>query len=860
MTVVNAVELERRDIRTLEQLAKIIPSAIGGGNFGSSRGNGGDGSAAIALRGIPGGTLVLINGRRTSPNSFFDGSTVDLNTIPLAAIERVEILKDGGSALYGADAVAGVVNFILKKNYNGTDFSAYYGNTTDTDAGTQTYSVITGSADEKSSLLVGASFYKQNALYSSDRSRSKPDLNNTSSTSATSNPGGFNVRNDAANNESLYDQNKTPDALVRVHVNNNAVPDEDGRFSASDYRLFVNSDRFPFPLYTPAIRPSERYHFFANGERQLIGDALKFFAEGSYSHTLSYNQSAPTPFNSAFSPATIPADNFYNPFGVAISSWSYRLVELGPRTDEISADAFRIVTGVRGQVPDTSINWETAFLYARDRRVERLGGDFSIAAAQTAINRTTSDAFNPFGRQTVSAALLDEIRQPMFTFADQDLWSVDATVRGDSFDLPAGPVAFAVGASYKEERLAYEPDFLQQSGNLVGFNQAAPLYGTRNVSSIFAEVNIPIFSKEKEVPAFHSLEIRPAGRYDRYSDFGETWNPKVTVRWQPIDESLTVRGSYSTSFRAPTFSDLYTLPSEDFPELRNPVVFADPMRGPTDPFAFTQIRTIRSGNPNLKPETAENFTAGIVFTPNGLKNLTVSLDWYRIEQENVPNSADQLILDQNFADGGPFDPNAVFANRIVADPNSPEIYQSLSSPTLNLSQRIIEGFDFGARYDIPTEKYGTFTLALDASYVYRFDQENVPGQGLSDRLGDFVDPSQGFGLGTIPRLRGNIAGIWAMNGFEFGATAYYIDSYLDDTAAIGFKRRVDSVITLDLQASYEIKDSKHEWANNTKFTVGCINVTDEVPPLVIGAFADNYDRDTHDLRQRFWYVSVTKKF
>jgi outer membrane receptor protein involved in Fe transport len=260
--------------------------------------------------------------------------------------------------------------------------------------------------------------------------------------------------------------------------------------------------------------------------------------------------------------------------------------------------------------------------------------------------------------------------------------------------------------------------------------------------------------------------------------------------------------------------------------LRNPVVFADPNRGPNDPYAFTQIRTVRSGNPNLKPETAKNFTAGIVYSPDYVKNLTVNVDWYRIEQKNVPNSADQLILDENFRTGGPFNPNALFAANIVADPNSPEIYQVLYSPTLNLSQRIIEGIDIGARYDIPTDSYGTFTV----------------------------------GLGTIPRLKGNLSTIWAYEGFELGATAYYIARYNDDTAAIGYARKVDSIVTLDLQASYTIRNRKHAWLNETKFTIGCINVTDEEPPLVVAAFADNYDRDTHDLRQRFIYASLSKKF
>ncbi len=149
---------------------------------------------------------------------------------------------------------------------------------------------------------------------------------------------------------------------------------------------------------------------------------------------------------------------------------------------------------------------------------------------------------------------------------------------------------------------------------------------------------------------------------------------------------------------------------------------------------------------------------------------------------------------------------------------------------------------------------------MDVAYVYRFDQENVPGDGLRDRLGDFVDPSQGFGLGTIPRLKGNLSTIWAYEGFELGATAYYIARYNDDTAAIGYARKVDSIVTLDLQASYTIRNRKHAWLNETKFTIGCINVTDEEPPLVVAAFADNYDRDTHDLRQRFIYASLSKKF
>jgi iron complex outermembrane receptor protein len=883
--VVSTVELERRAVKAPEQLSKILPSAIGGGNFGSSRGNGGDGSAAIALRGIPGGTLVLVNGRRIAPNAIFDGSTVDLNTIPLAAVERIEILKDGGSAIYGADAVAGVVNFILKKNYTGTEFNAYYGNTTDTDVGTQNYSFITGHADDVSSFLIGGSYFEQNALYSKDRDRSRADITNPANTSGTSNPGSFRVRNDARGGGTLYDPTRAPDDQLLVRISEDAVADQFGRYTAADYRPFTVTDRFPFPNYTPAIRPAERYYFFGNGERQLFGDALKFFAEGSYAHTYTYNQLAPTPFSSTFSPATIPATNFYNPFGIDLTpgTWSYRTVELGPRTDEIDVNAFRIVTGFRGDIPNTRLNWETAFLYARDERQERLGGDFSLNAAQQTMGRTDTNAFNPFGRQSITPGVLNEISEPLFTRADQEIWSVDARLGGEIWDLPAGPLGFAAGFAHQEDNLRYEPDFPQRSGDLVGFNSDQPLTADRQIYSFFLETRIPILGPDQGIPAFHSFELTLAGRYDHYNDFGEAkgriggtelpFNPKIALRWQPIDESLTLRASYSSSFRAPTFEDLYQAPSEDFPELRNPVR-AD-VTDPNSPNyipnfdsnlypTFEQIRVLRSGNPDLQPETAKNYTAGFVYTPPYVKNLTISWDWYRIEQKGVPNSVDQLLLDQNFATGGPFNPNAAFANFIHFDPNPATnpgfTYDLIDSPTLNLSKRILEGFDVGARYDIPTDNWGTFSILANVSYVYRFDQQNTPDDSLSDRLGDFVDPSQGFGLGTIPRLKGNLGGIWAWRGLEFSATAYYIDSYKDDTVAIGFSRDVDSIITVDLQASYEVLDTPYEWLNRTKFTVGVVNVTDEEPPLVVGAFADNYDRDTHDLRQRFWYVQLTKKF
>jgi iron complex outermembrane receptor protein len=442
------------------------------------------------------------------------------------------------------------------------------------------------------------------------------------------------------------------------------------------------------------------------------------------------------------------------------------------------------------------------------------------------------------------------------------------------------------------------PDAPQRFADTVGYNSAQPLHGSRTVGSGFGELRIPITSPDMEVMAFRALDVTAALRYDYYSDFGGTWNPKVNLRWEPV-KNVTLRGSYSTSFRAPTFGDLYLSDQESYPELRNPAraviepvsspyldasgnYTADPTDGDGNPHVdnpeydpasndyvaawnptlnptFEQIKTVYQGNPNLEPETAENFTAGVVYSPEFAKRLALSVDWFKIDQENVPGSVDQFILDTNYrgsdpnlpARQRPNDPNAPYADLIAYNPAN-TTYQQLTAPTLNLSRREIEGLDFRVSYQIPTENVGDFLLSWNMTYYYRFQQEDIPGQGLDNRLGDFMDPSQSFGLGSIPYLKMNLGGFWNISDFEFGVIAYYVGGYRDDWRS-GFDRDVSDIWTVDLQASYNFP---HNW----RLTVGVENVADTAPPLVVGAFADNYDRDTHSLMGRFVYGQISKKW
>ncbi|MCC6231204.1 MAG: TonB-dependent receptor plug domain-containing protein, partial [Verrucomicrobiales bacterium] len=301
--VFSQVEIQKIGAATVTEVVRKLPAAVGGGNYNESRGNGGDGSARVALRGIDGGTLVLLNGRRVAPVAFAD-SDVDLNMIPIAAIERVEVLKDGASAAYGSDAIAGVVNIITRKSFEGVELYGYYGNTTERDAAKQQYSFVSGTASDKGSFVVGGNYFKSHALFSQDRERSRVNLSTRDQgyldqvRTSISNPGRFRVRNDARGGGALYDPTAPADRLINVSLNRGAVADTaTGKFSTTDYHLSDASigainqsgadpaletfpfDKFPYPTYTPAIRPSERYSIFGNGNYKIFEDTLEFFAE-----------------------------------------------------------------------------------------------------------------------------------------------------------------------------------------------------------------------------------------------------------------------------------------------------------------------------------------------------------------------------------------------------------------------------------------------------------------------------------------------------------------------------------------------------------------------------------------------------
>jgi outer membrane receptor protein involved in Fe transport len=834
-------EIERTGVNSVPALIQRLPAISGNASFGDSRGNGGDGSAAVGLRNIPLGTLVLINGRRIAPNQLPLAANVDINTIPLAAIDRIEVLKDGASAIYGADALAGVVNVILRKDFNGSEFSARYGNTFDKDASEQTYSFLTGLTTEKGSLLIGGSYYKNDALMSNDRSVSTVNRNNpldfAFGTSGTGNPGRIGSGELGTDGSGLF----------------YTGPIGTTPTSPADFRDFnPATDRFVFSRFTPAYVPTEKWYIFGNGNYKLLeNDLLEFFAETSYARTERHNQFAPGPIvviggaTTAPGDFTIPVTNPYNVFGTPIDTWFYRPIELGPRTEENTADAFRAVAGFRGKIPSAcNIEWEIGTFYSEDDRFHRFGHDINGAALLAAINSTDpATAWNPFGNRANQPAVLKAIDLTIFDRAFSTLAGFDGLVRSDIYDLPGGMIKGALGGGMHVETANYEPDSAYQAGTMTG-NSQQPWKGDRRVDDAFAEVAIPVFGKDFHCTLLHKLEVTAAGRWDHYTDFGDTENPKVGFRYQPLEnESITFRGSYGTSFQAAPLADL-SQNFLNFPQVSVPATSPNGTpyanAGQVDQLQFGS-RVI--GNPDLKPQTSDNYTIGIVLTPPQIKNFLLSVDYYRLDMKNVVFNDPQFII--NKFNPGDIDP-ATGHEYITVDANGNLVGEEV--PFLNLAAIDTDGFDIAASYGLPMDYLGKLTFNLEANYVLHWKRQASPGSEFESLLGRFSDDSALFG--AMPHLKGNVGFIWEWKDFAFGTTARYVGDYRDDVTT----RDVGDYWAIDMQLSYY-------WRKyDARFTVGVNDINDEAPPKAYAAFADFYARDLYDIRQRMYYVSVSKRF
>jgi iron complex outermembrane receptor protein len=656
---------------------------------------------------------------------------------------------------------------------------------------------------------------------------------------------------------------------------------------------------------TTSLLEQDRRQFWANAEHELFKDTMIAYSHFFYSDNSANGQLAPSPVPSQTTYNTvIPADNPYNPWGVLVGQGQgtganapprirSRFVDFANRTFVTYADTYQWVGGLKGNItPDYSYDLSYDYSQGREEQQTRNAPNGALLNqafvptgtfdAQGHPLSTLTDAsgnnlpvFDIFGGSLSpgsvnSGSTLDALRATLFTWGQSELWSAQGVFNGSPFSLPAGKVSFAAGGQYIDEALLLQVDGLSQGNLAPGLNVAVPFpRSTRKTAAGFIEVSFPITSPDKNLPGLYDLEVDAAGRYQTFDPGGDDAVPKVGVRWQPVDDEVTLRGSYNQGFIAPSIFNLF---GPAFAS--NPNVIINGVPG--------QVQTEATGNPTLKPSNTEQWGAGIVITPKKfIKNLTVSIDYYRVTANNlavndaqsVANSLSTLGPASPFAagfttqDGLPF----TSASQVTIDN-----WLNATYPIQPSGAQRTDGLDFSMNYVVPDETthgLGKFTLNATADYKLSYEYQQSPTLPFVEYKGTFT-PFQG----TIPEWSLNTSLAWEIDNFTYVVNANLIPEISDPGLLIGPYSQpeqgftinnptqpftIPMYYTIDMQLSYEFGKNKLEgrkWYDGAKFTVGCLNITDENPPVISDAVEDNTDKNVYDIIGRFVYFQVSKKF
>ena len=842
LQIITRDEMERGGIETAQDLLDRISAHQSYGGFTEASGVGvvvpanGWGYTAASLRGLGSQrTLVLLDGRRLAPYALSGSAPVDLSAIPVAALDRVEVLKDGASAVYGTDAIGGVINFILRRDFRGIEASGAYFKTQHGGGDSWRAGLAAGFGDidrDGHSLFINLQHQRQAVLKEADRESTRTGfrrdlslllVSGNSFPANISQPGRFGLRNPTI-------PPGGPTAASCFPPYSSALP---------EYPIACLYDT---PLHVDAIPASERSQVIGRFEQRL-GASDRLFVEAIYYHGYSIQNVAPTPVNSNSTSTlmTLAPSSAYYPTDFVRQSGgdptkpvrlAYRTVELGNRVDEIRMDQGRATAGLQGS--RAGWDYEAALNYSANRQVPYAKSGYLSEAAFGPLLR--SGVINPFGPNTPE--VLAQMRAAQITGQESDnratQYGGDLKASRDVMALPAGAVTVAIGIEGRKETLEMTNAPFTYTGDVIGGNGALPSFSTntRKVGSLFAEANVPIS---------RSLETDVAVRADHYSDFGTTVNPKFTLKWT-VSKQWLARASYGTGFRAPTLYDLY-LPTYFY--YQDLLDVKDPVRCPvTHAYedCHADIRKVAGGNPQLEPEKSRQLNVGLVFEPT--PGFSASSDYYRVRLSNVI--------------GGVSDDTLLAAYAVRKPPE--EQYPGLPGPidyvvaiARNVGSLDTSGLDIDSRWRI-ARPAGRLTLSLTGTYVLTFHPDDI--QGGVPSAGH---RSAGKGVGAISRWRHYAAAEWS-HGFwdltlaqNFQAGYYETDLASCDNRGVCLgQRRVGSYSVLDLQGRFT-------GLRHTTLALGVRNLLDRAPPATNqagGAFQVGIDPSYADPRGRTWYASL----
>lgn len=902
---IDAAAIDRTGAATIGDFLQDIPAISGAATNPSVNNGGGTGEATVSLRGIGDErTLTLLNGRRMVYN--------DINSIPMAAIARVEVLKGGASAIYGTDAIGGVVNFILKRDFDGGELSVGYGQSSEGDAERTTGNVTYGWSGERGNVLLNLNYNDQREVLAADREYSRNALTLYSGTvtvggSSRTTTGRYSVprTNAAANGINCAGTGATV-ALTRIA----------GRPGTqwSDFRCFNNAtDLFNYQAVgNLQLTPQERAGAFFSG-RFNINDNVTAYAELYNQSTRAYGQIAPLPFDArpGQDEVTISPNSVFWPFagltgGLVGNDLRLRLSAIGNRRFSFNTDVTQISTGFEGAIGDSSWSYDVGMTYGKLEQSGLSTGYLFTPALASALGPSFRDStgalrcgtpaapianctpVNFFGDLSSPAdqAALARISSPSINTTDATLKNFYANTSGDLFELPAGMVGGAFGVEYREESSAFEPSFLAvvdpTNYTCLISSEACTTraVGEFDVTEVYGEVLFPLLA---DAPLAQSLNAIAGARWSDYSTFGSTTNWKVGLEWRPID-GLLVRGTVDKVFRAPTIDDLFQGDSASSDSFSDPcnrwrgAPVGSPQRlacanVPTDGTfnqTDTQLSAIKGGNSTLQPEEGKVFTYGVIYDPSWLEGASVSVDLWRIYlNDTIGTVGTQTILNNCFNNGQ-------FCN-LFSRNASGEILR-LFDRNANVGRTDTKGVDFGLKYRLEDTAFGSFQFSLDTTYTAQFDVKTIVlGQVVAQQYlaGTFLSLANG-GLGNYSRVRSLGSLGWSMGDWDAQWTSRYVSGFSVGAIFPNTRTNVCADLGLaivaggtpgcqfdrgsqtyhNLQVGYNLESWK------TKFQIGVDNVFDKQPPIIYqnNSLNGNTDERTFDTVGRYYWATATVKF
>ena len=923
VTVLTRQQLEESGKVTIGEFLQLMPEQGNAPNFQLNNGGAtysADGSTRINLRSLGvTRTLVLVNGRRMVPAGVGASAAVDLNSIPTAAVDHIEVLKDGASAIYGSDAIAGVVNVITRKSFNATQGYAQYGVSSKGDAQTLDAAVTTGTSGSAGNLLFSAGYFNQGESWLRDRYWSANALGYDYTTGKTQSAGSLRtpqgvigLPSDPKTGNPLPECMSNPKCAALVGsdpkwAEDNFVhcdPAKDSTCTLKDangnfvgWRKALNSDRYNFAAENYLTIPSERLQAYSTGDTKL--GPVRGYYEASYVQRNSQQNAAPMPLNpgdytlpGSDVPIAVSANSLYNPFGVELPFAGRRLVEFGHREYKEELNTFRLVGGFDGTLSDQfgplrGWYWDVSANYGRTSGTFTTGGAIRNSQIANSVGpsmmvngtprcvSTPGDAstvipncvpLNLFGgpnNGTIDPAQINSLGFEGTSRAFDQLFSVNANTTGELFTLSGErPVSLALGYEFRRQAGAQIADPIAAAGDSADFNfQSTEGHFYSNEG--YAELSLPLLAN---APGVRNLEASVAGRVVDYSTFGSNFTYKLGARYTPVDD-ITFRATYSTAFRAPSINELYLGQSETAPVATDPCAAlstASPqLRAQC---VATGVPTAGSGDNGLQELARQGGNPKLQAETAHILTAGIVLQPRAVRDLSITVDYYNVYLDNMVSTIGV---PAILAGCYPGAGGTPNqaycnlITRAQSSGRIlfitdtnqNIGTSRTYGIDFAVRYALPTT-IGRFGFGLDGTWLGHYDRNGISGVGTYD-------------LGALPIWKGNIGANWRFAGFSAAALLRYVGTFKECSTSDGSSsgglcyaapdlpsRQVGHNTVVDLNASYTLLSA----VGRTVFMLGVNNVFDQAPQYVYSAALANSDPSIYDYVGRYIYTRLQHTF